>query len=76
MTSIEVQGYKKQSPYFAVHLLDDGQQVHTANCKANYPQRKISVKDNHGNEGSVYITFNLNRDLHNMLKEWYDKQPN
>ena len=76
MTTIQIQGYKRHSPYFAAQLLENGELIHTARCKTNYPERKISVEDNLGNQGSIYITFNIEADMHNLLKEWYDKQPN
>ena len=72
MTSVQMQGYKQKSPYFTAKLLDDGELVHTARCKTNYLQHKISVEDNLGNQGSVYITFNLEADMHNLLEQWYN----
>lgn len=74
MTSIQMNGYKQQSPYFAAQLLKDGEPIHAARCKTNYLQHKISVEDNLGNQGSIYITFNVEADMHNLLETWYNAQ--
>lgn len=76
MTSIEMHGYKQKSPYFVARLFDNEQLIHTARCKTNYHQHKISVEDNLGNQGSVYITFNVEADMHNLLETWYNAHSN
>ena len=71
-TTIEIQNFKKSVPYFTARLIstDTDEQLNAARCKINFNYNEVTVTDKHGNTDIVFVTYRMERDLHELLKGW------
>ncbi len=69
---IQIKGFKKGSPYFVAKLLDKdtNQQLNAANCKIDFSYNEVTVTDLEGNTDTVFVTYNMEKDLHRLLEGW------